>query len=77
MSELKPEPLWVIDVLPARSGIHAEIATNNHGDVRLRFRAELLRNWRRARLRPRLSQWSGWFDYQGQPIALNWDAFWA
>lgn len=23
-----------------------------------------------------LSEWSGWFTYEGEPIVLYWDAFW-
>jgi hypothetical protein len=27
--------------------------------------------------RKRASAWSGWFEYDGEPISLSWDTFWA
>jgi hypothetical protein len=40
--------------------------------VFVRFRAiKPRRRWRRQ-----ASAWSGWFEYNGQPISLRWDTFW-
>lgn len=60
--------LFSIDVLPGKSGVVAEAAFRPDGSVeRLRFQAEQGDD---------RSEWSGWFDYSGEPIALRWEDFW-
>ncbi len=60
-------PAVKLDVLPAGCGVAMEVAPGLSGQ-RFRFQAaDSLGN---------LSEWSGWFTYEGEPIMLCWDAFW-
>jgi hypothetical protein len=44
---------------------------------RIRFRAVKERSVIKRRFRNETSDWTGWFEYEGEPIRLTWDAFWA
>lgn len=64
-----------LDVLPAHSQIEMQVNFANQGCtgyLRVRFRVTRPRRFRRKQT----SDWSGWFSYEGEPIALTWDAFW-
>jgi hypothetical protein len=60
-----------LDVLPAFCTLEAQVQDHEHG-YRVRFRAGRPRRWRRAEK----SEWSGWFEWHGEPIVLRWDLFW-
>lgn len=58
-----------LDVMPGRCGI--KMAVNPGQPTLVRFRAIRLRRW----TTDQYSQWSGDFVYDGEPIALRWEAF--
>lgn len=68
--------LFHVDVLPARAAVQAEIAVSPKGSIRARFRAERKKRSLLGRPHFELSEWSGWFQYDGDPIELHWDTFW-
>ena len=43
---------------------------------RIRFRAVKERSVVRRQFREKTSEWTGWFEYKGEPIKLTWDTFW-
>jgi hypothetical protein len=62
--------LFLIDTIPGRSGIIVDAQLHDDGSLaRLRFQAQRLSG-------AEVSDWSGWFDYAGEPIMLTWSAFW-
>lgn len=66
-------PVFGVDVLPPHCGITAEARGNDEGLQALRFRAIEAPYWRVGRFRRRVHGWSGWFDFTGEPILLEWD----
>lgn len=63
------KPLFNLDTLPGYSDIQAELAVDDNNEItKVRFRATNDRN--------EVSQWSGWFQYEGEPIPLTWSTFW-
>lgn len=74
---MKAIDVFNLDVMPARSGIEGEMVFEGDDLVRIRFRAVVLERRRIFRRQPeQRSAWSGWFDYENEPIALTWAAFW-
>jgi hypothetical protein len=66
--------LFKLDVLPGRSSIQAEVRIEGE-TLHARFQARKLA---RDLHREQRSEWSGWFLYEDEPIALCWDSFtWA
>lgn len=63
--------LMELDRMPRRSGVQMEVMGDSGGPRAVRFRAVKLRRLRRDRL----SLWSGWFSYDGEPVRLVWAAF--
>lgn len=65
--------LFSLDVLPGHSTLETQVKFGRDWSIRaVRFRALRPRRWRRQEH----SEWSGWFDYEGEPIALSWASFW-
>jgi hypothetical protein len=65
--------LFNLDVLPGHCSIAADVdARRLEYPWRIRFQAIKHRRWRKDKY----SQWSGWFEYNGEPIPLRWDIFW-
>ena len=65
------DELCHLDTLPAHCELVMDVAYSG-SHVFVRFRAiKPRRRWRRQ-----ASAWSGWFEYNGQPISLRWDTFW-
>ncbi len=69
--------LCSIDILPPQCGIEVETEVDMEEGtlVAVRFRVgRPKRRWLRKGVE--FSEWSGWFPYDDEPIALHWDAFW-
>jgi len=63
--------LFNLDLLPPRCSIESQ-AFINDTVLQVRFRATKLKRFRREIH----SEWSGWYTYDGEPIALHWETFW-
>ena len=66
--------VFILDALPAKCEIEAEVRMEEGGDVFVRCRASRLRSARRRQWHKRASGWTGWFPYEGEPIHLTWSA---
>jgi hypothetical protein len=69
--------LFKLDLLPPKCSIESDVEIEKSGqDVyvrKVRFRAKRRVGWLGWQQR---SDWSGWFRYDGEPIALSWELFW-